>query len=119
MRLRAPILTVLTLSLLTIVMGAFADDSDKILKEHFEFSRDVVVGNTMVKKGHYLVKFNSVTSVVSIMEGSKVVASSKATMRMNDKDFDKDEVVVTETAGQNVLTGLRLGGQKEELILAT
>jgi len=119
MRVRVPILTVLTLSLLTIVIGAFADDSDKILKEHFEFSRDVVVGNTMVKKGHYLVKFNTVTNIVSFSEGSKVVASAKATMRMNDKDFDKDEVVVTETAGQNIVTGLRLGGQKEELILYT
>jgi len=117
MKAKATFLAVIALSLLTI--GAFADDNDKILKEHFEFSRDVLVGNTLVKKGHYQVKYNKVTSTVFIFDGSKPVASAKATMTMRDKDFDKDEILVSETAGAVVLTGLRLGGQKEELMLIT
>ena len=117
MKAKATFLAVIALSLLTI--GAFADDNDKILKEHFEFSRDVLIGNTLVKKGHYQVKYNTVTGTVFIFEKGKPVASAKATMRMNDKDFDKDEILTTETAGQFVLTGLRLGGQKEELVLIT
>lgn len=117
MKAKATFLAVIALSLLTL--GAFADDNDKILKEHFEFSKDVLVGNTLVKKGHYQVKFNTATNTVFIFDGSKPVASAKATLKVNDKDFDKDEILTTETGGQFVLMGLRLGGQKEELILIT
>lgn len=117
MKAKATFLAVIALSLMTI--GAFADDNDKILKEHFEFSRDVLVGNTLVEKGHYQVKYNTVTNTVFIFDGSKPVASAKATMKMSDKNFDKDEILTTESSGQLVLTGLRLGGQKEELMLVT
>ena len=117
MKAKTSILAVFVLSLLTF--GAFADDHGKILKDNFEFSRDVLVGSTQVKKGKYQVKYNTQTGVVSIFEGSKVVASAKATMKVNDKDFDKDEILTTETAGNVVLTGLRLGGQREELMLVT
>ena len=106
------------LALLSI--GAFADDKDKMLKEHFEFTNDVMVGKTMVKKGFYLVKYNTQTGMMTIVdegEGKKVIATAKATVKTNDKDFDKDEILTKTVSGHEVLTGLRLGGKKEELTL--
>jgi len=111
---------VLVCALVVLSIGVFAHDKDKVLKEHFEFTSDVMVGDTMVKKGFYLVKYNTETGMVKIVDESddnKVIATAKATMKMNDKDFEKDEILLKNTAGHAMLTGLRLGGQKEELTL--
>jgi hypothetical protein len=113
------LLVVLALAVLSV--GVFADDKDKILKEHFEFSSDVMVGNTMVKKGFYLVKYNTETGMLKIVdegEGNKVIATAKATLKTHDKDFERDEILTSTASGHSMLTGLRLGGQKEELTLA-
>jgi hypothetical protein len=118
MKLKSSILAVCVLCLLSI--GVLADDKDKMLKEHFEFTSDVMVGNTMVKKGFYLVKYNTETGTVKIVKADnkkKVVASAKATIKMNDKDFERDEILTKTTGGHEMLTALRLGGQKEELTL--
>ena len=101
-------------------MGVLADDHDKMLKEHFEFSSDVMVGTTMVKKGYYLVKYNTETGMMKVVDesdGKKVIATAKATVKMNQKDFDRDEILTREVSGHSMLTGLRLGGQKEEITL--
>lgn len=115
-------LSILALCALTCLsLGVFADDKDKILKEHFEFSSDVMVGNTMVKKGFYLVKYNTETGIVKVVDETdhnKVIATAKASMKMNGKDFERDEILTNTASGHNVLTGLRLGGQKEELMLS-
>jgi len=118
MKLKTTIITICVLCFLSI--GALADDKDKMLKEHFEFRGDVMVGNTHVKKGFYLVKYNEETGLMTIVKANnpkKVVATAKATMKMNGKDFERDEILTKTTSGHEMLTGLRLGGQKEELTL--
>lgn len=113
------ILAICALALLSFVV--LADDKDKVLKEHFEFSSDVMVGTTMVKKGYYLVKYNTETGTVKVVDesdGKKIVATAKATLKLNDKSFDKDEILTRDMSGHQHLTGLRLGGQKEELTLS-
>ncbi len=114
--------TILAICALAIFsFGAFADDHDKMLKEHFEFTSDVMVGNTMVKKGHYLVKYNTETGMVKVIDESdkkKVIATAKATVKMNEKDFARDEIITRDMSGHAMLVGLRLGGQKEELTLS-
>ena len=116
--------TILAICALAILsLGAFADDhdKDKMLKEHFEFRSDVMVGDTMVKKGYYLVKYNTETGEVKVVDAKnkkKVIATAKATMKMNEKDFPHDEILTREASGHSMLIGLRLGGQKEELTLS-
>jgi hypothetical protein len=101
-------------------IAILADDKDKMLKEHVEISSDVMIGNTHVKKGYYLVKYNEETGMMKIVKATnpkKVVATARATVKMNDKEFEHDEILTRNTSGHEVLTGLRLGGQKEELTL--
>lgn len=113
----------LTISLMAVFalyllsLGAFADDHDKILKEHFEFRSEVMLGDVSVKPGHYLVKYNTETGIMKIMDGDKVIAKAKASVKMNDKDFDQDALITKTTGAGEQLIGLRLGGQKEELII--
>jgi hypothetical protein len=118
MKVKTSLIAICLLSLLSF--GAFADDHDKMLKEHFEFTSDVMVGGTLVKAGRYLIKYNTEKGVVKVIneaDDKKVVATAKATVRMNDKTYERDEIVTKNTAGSMLLTGLRLGGQKEEITL--
>ena len=109
----------LIVSLLSLLnLAALAND--KYLKEHITFSDDVMVGNTLVKKGDYLVRYNAETSEVSFVSRNKnkVVATAKATVKMNDKKAESDALYTMKTATGEKLTGLRLGGQREELIIS-
>jgi|ERR1051326_5620301 hypothetical protein len=108
-RLTTNLVAISLLCLFTV--GAVA--KDKNLKEHMTFSEDLMVGNTLVKKGDYLVKYNAPTSEVSIMEGGKVVATTKATVTVHDKKFDHDALI---TKGDKLIA-LRLGGQREEITI--
>lgn len=118
MKLKTSILAICALSLMCFAV--LADDKDKLLKEHVEFRQDVMIGNTMVKKGYYLIKYNTETGMMKVVDegdGKKVIATAKASVKVNDKNFDQDEILTKNTSGQEVLIGLRLGGQKEELML--
>ena len=99
-------------------VGASADD--KNLKEHMTFSEGVVVGDTMIKKGDYLIKYNAQTSEVSFvsMNKNKVVATAMATVKVNDKKAESDAVYTLSTPAGEKLTSLRLGGQREELLIS-
>lgn len=117
-RFKTGLMAICILSILSI--GVFASAQDKMLKEHFEFSNDVMVGNTLIKKGHYLVKYNTETGMMTLTDANnhkKILATAKATVKMNEKDFEKDEILTKEVSGKEYLTTLRLGGQKEELTL--
>jgi hypothetical protein len=47
-------------------------------KQRVTFSTDVLVGDTLVKKGSYEVTFDEQTSVLTIKRGSEVVAKASA-----------------------------------------
>ena len=103
----------MAVSLLCLLsVGAAAYDKD--LKEHMMFPDKIIVGNTIVKKGDYLIKYHAQTSQVSIMKGSKLVATANAAVTVNDKKFDHDAII---TRGDKLI-GLRLGGQREELTIS-
>jgi hypothetical protein len=104
-------------ALCLLSLGVRADDHDKMLKEKFEFKSEVWIGDTKVEKGMYLVKYNTETGTMKVMQGDKVIAKAKATVMMNEKDFDSDALLTKTTAKGEQLIGLRLGGQKEELTI--
>src|SRR5437016_754462 len=103
------------LSLLNV--GALA--YEKNLKEHMTFPDDLMVGNTVIKKGDYLIKYNAQTSEVSFLNlnKNKVIAMAMATVKVNDKKAESDAFYTSKTSAGEKLIGLRLGGQREELIL--
>src|SRR5262245_57278824 len=105
-----------TLSLLCLLnIGMLAYEKD--LKEHVQISQKVLVNGTVVKPGKYLVKYNADTGMMSLLRGNKVIATAKATVRVNSEDFDRDALLTRSTSMGEVLIGVRLGGQREELDL--
>jgi hypothetical protein len=107
----------LSLSLLCLLsVGALADHKD--LKEHVTIHDKVWVNDTLVKPGDYLIKYDASTGMMSIMNGDKVVAQAKATVKIISDKFDQDALLVVGTDKGAKLTGIRLGGQHEELVIA-
>ena len=101
------------LCLMSVAIAA----NDKDLKEHVTFNEKIWVNNTLVKPGKYLIRYDSTMGVMKVMEGDDVVAEAKATVRVNDEKFHQDALLTTETSKGEVLTGIRLGGQHEEIQL--
>lgn len=115
MRKLSTTLTAITfLCLLTI--GIAAKNGD--LKEHVTFTQKVWVNDTLVKPGKYLIRYEAATGMMKIMEGDDVVAQAKATVTTNEEKFDQDALLISNTAKGDVLTGVRLGGQREEIHLS-
>lgn len=109
-------LTVLlaAISIVCLISIGFAAN-DKDLKEHVTFNQKIWVNNTLVKPGKYLIRYDAAMGVMKILEGDDVVAEAKATVRVNDEKFHQDALLTTETSKGEVLTGIRLGGQHEEI----
>lgn len=104
------------ISFLCLMSVAFAAN-DKDLKEHVTFNEKVWVNNTLVKPGKYLIRYDAAMGVMKVMEGDEVVAEAKATVRIHDEKFHQDALLTTDTSKGEVLTGIRLGGQHEEIQL--
>ena len=109
--------SLLAAALLTSVLGLPAVARDTEITEHFEFTRDVIVGSTFVKKGRYLVKFDTVSGQMGVYERGDLVVQVPATVRTHMKKFDSDALLTVDTIQGLKLTGLRLGGEREELVL--
>ena len=106
----------LSLALLGLLTaGAWANGKD--LKEHVKFSEQVVVNKTLVEPGNYLIRYDAATSQMFIYDGDELVASAPAAVQYNTDEFEHDAILYTRTTLGNVLTGVRLGGQHEELKL--
>ncbi len=106
-----------TLSLLCLLnIGTLAYEKD--LKEHVQFNNKVWVNTALVKPGKYLIKYDASTGEMKIMSGEKVVAQAKAAVKVNSEKFDRDALLTRTTSMGEQLTGVRLGGQHEELDLS-
>lgn len=98
-----------------VTIGGFAQGKD--LKEHISFRDKVWVNSTEVEPGDYLVKYDAKTGEVTILNGKKVVATAKATIMTSDKAFTNDALLTSMTSTGTKLTGIRLGGQREEIMI--
>src|SRR6185503_5381013 len=106
-----------TLSLLCLLnIGTLAYEKD--LKEHVQINDEVWVNNTLVKPGKYLIEYSATTGEMKITSGKKIVAQAKATVKVNSEKFDRDALLTRTTSMGQQLTGVRLGGQHEELDLS-
>lgn len=111
----------LILSLMAVAMissasiGAFAQG--KNLREHVSFQQEVWINNTSVEAGDYLVKYDVQAGEMTILDGKKVVATAKATIKTSEKAFTSDALLTSTTPSGKKLTGIRLGGQHEEILI--
>lgn len=110
------ILSLTALSILGLVsIGGFAQGTD--LKERVTFRDKVWVNTTAIEPGDYLVKYDAKTGELAIVNGKKVIATAKASVKTNDKKATGDALLTSTTSSGTKLNGLRFNGQREEIVI--
>ena len=95
-------------------LSGFAQGKD--LKERITLRETIWVNSTSVKPGDYTVRYDAKTGEASIYDDKHLVVTTKATIRTSEKSFASDALLTTVTPTGNKLTGVRLGGQHEEIM---
>lgn len=96
-------------------LGGFAQEKD--LKEKIRLTETTWVNETPVKPGNYVVKFDAKAGEITISDGKKVIATAKASVKMNEKSNQSDGFTTTSTPTGRKLIGIRLGGKHEEITI--
>lgn len=97
-------------------VSALANHND--LKEHITVSDKIYVNGVKVKPGRYTVRYNAESGDMTLSRNDKVVVTAKATVTTNADKFDSDALLLRDGANGSELTGIRLGGQREELTIS-
>ena len=108
-------LIVISPMLLMSVMTAFADG--KILTDSITIAKEVVVNDTKLKPGTYDVKFDSETNEFSILKGSKVITTTRASVKGGEKIVRKTETYFSVTDKGLALTKLVFKGDERAILL--
>jgi hypothetical protein len=93
-------------------LSGYAQGKD--LKENITIRETVWVNSTSVEPGEYLVKYDAKTGEATVYDGKRVVVTAKATIKTSDKSFASDALLTT--TGTKLI-GVRLGGQREEIMI--
>ena len=78
---------------------------------------DTKVGEVLVKKGTYQVKFDEQANELSIWKGGKLIAKSAVELQPRPKTVDGTEHVVAEENGETKLVNITLSGSHQTLVL--
>jgi hypothetical protein len=107
-----------SLSLLGLLSTVALADHYKDLKENITIHNKVYVNGVKVKPGRYKVRFDSATHNITLERDGDVVVTAKASVVVNSDKFDHDAILTSGTSEDSMqLTGIRLGGQREEIQL--
>lgn len=79
--------------------------------KHVTFSQDIKVGDTLVKKGVYLVTFDEKTNELTIRRGSKVVAKTTGRAEEHKSTYPVNYLTAKDKESNLMLSGVQLGGK--------
>jgi len=105
------------LSLLCLLSAGALADHYKDLKEHVTINNMVWVNGTKVKPGNYLVRYDAASHEMKLERDGKVIVQAEATIVVNNDKFHRDALLTRGSEDSMQLTGIRLGGQREEIQL--
>lgn len=108
-------LAALVAVLLLGVLTTLADG--KKLKDSISITQEAVVNDTKLKPGTYEVSFDAAANEVSILKGSQVIATVKASIKEGEKPARKTETHFSATDKGLTLTKLIFKGDDRAIIL--
>jgi len=78
----------------------------------------VQIGSTQLKPGNYKLEWHDAGSAVNVTfeQNGKIVATTSATLKMNDSQVTQDDVVIQTSDNKKVLKEIDFGHQKEALL---
>jgi len=77
------------------------------------FNKDVKVGDTLVKKGNYTVKFDEESSELTILDGKKIVAKTTARLEepKTESRYESKYRTMSDTEGNVTLLSISMDGK--------
>jgi hypothetical protein len=89
----------------------------KVRKAQITLKADTKVGDVIVKKGTYEVKFDEQSNELSIVKGRKVIAKSAVQLEPLSSKYPDSAHIVNIEDNQAVLTGVIFAGTSQTVVL--
>lgn len=90
----------------------------KTRKESVTFTSNTTVNGTLVKKGHYQLKFDDEKGELAIMKDGKVVAQANTTSAKRDGKAPKFELQMTGSGAARQLVGVAFAGTDQNIVIS-
>ncbi len=103
-----------TIALTLIVCGLLSPVAlAEVKTKDVTFAVDVKVGDTLVKKGDYKVKFDDSTNELTILAGKKVIAKAQASLeeQKSTSKYSTKYKTVSDGSGNVMLSSVNMGGK--------
>jgi hypothetical protein len=94
---------------LCVLLGSVALAGGK--SRHVTFSQDIKVGDTLVKKGAYVVTFDEKTNELTIRSKNKIVAKTTGRMEEGKPSYPVTFTTDRDKDSNLMLSGVQLGGR--------
>jgi len=101
---------------LSLIGTALANE--KNLKKTLTLNEDVMISNTLVKKGEYRVMFNAKTEEVTLSRDGEVVFTGKATVEMRSEKARHNSASFKSTDTGKVLDAFTFAGDRRAIVLS-
>jgi hypothetical protein len=111
------IISVTTLLLMCVLLGGASLTEAKDRKKTITFSEDVMLNETVIKKGTYELKFDSANSKVLILKDDKEVASAKVHVETGTRKALHNSASFKTTDKGQAITGITFAGDKRTLVI--
>ena len=89
----------------------------KVQKAKITLKSDTKVGDVIVKKGTYEVRFDDQSNELSIVKGRKVIAKSAVQVEPLPRKFPDTAHIVNLENNEPTLTGIIFGGSSQTVVL--
>ncbi len=107
----------LVLVMFCAMMFGAASANDKSRAKNVTITEDVLVNDTLVKKGEYRVKFDAAANEVLIMKDGELVVKSKATVEMRDKKAPYNSLSFVNDSKGKKLSGITFEGDRRMIVV--
>lgn len=111
------IISVTTLLVMCVLFGAASLAEAKDRKKSITFVEDVMLNETVIKKGTYEIKFDSTNSKILILKDDEEVASSKVHVETGTRKAMHNSASFKTTDKGQAITGITFAGDKRILVI--
>lgn len=102
--------------LMCILLGAsFAEAKNR--RKSITFSENVMLNETVIERGTYDLKFDSVDSKIMILKDGETVASAKVHIEMGSRRAAYNSASFKMTDKGKIITGITFAGDKRILVI--
>lgn len=108
---------VLAALLVTAALSYSALAQGKAKTVEVTIGQDILVNETLVKKGSYKARFDTGSGEISLLDGGKVIATAKGRVVENNAKSRYTALSLSDTEKGRVLIGMSVEGDKRTIVI--